>query len=85
LDRIPIEGKFDQGKRRFGLGLIMTKLSETSESAIALCFLVINLEKWLAAIFLCLFFKEQKFRLQDRVYSFLRRWLRGIPQVIPTP
>jgi hypothetical protein len=60
LDRIPIEGKFGQGKRRFGLGRLMTKLASTSETAIVLCFLVMNLEKWLAAIFLCLFFKEQQ-------------------------
>jgi transposase, IS5 family len=60
LDRIPIEGKFGQGKRRFGLGRLMTKLACTSETAIALCFLVMNLEKWLKAIFLCLFFKERK-------------------------
>jgi len=60
LDRIPIEGKFGQGKRRFGIGRLMTKLASTGETAIALCFLVMNLEKWLAAIFLCLFFKEPK-------------------------
>lgn len=60
LDRIPIEGKFGQGKRRFSLGRLMTKLACTSETAIALCFLVMNLEKWLKAIFLCLFFKERK-------------------------
>jgi hypothetical protein len=58
LDRIPIEGKFGQGKRRYGLGRIMTKLSATSETAIELCFLVMNLHRWLAAIFLRLFFKE---------------------------
>jgi len=37
----------------------MTKLASTSETAIALCFLVMNLETWLAAIFLRLFFKER--------------------------
>jgi transposase, IS5 family len=60
IDRIPIEGKFGQGKRKYGIGRLMTKLSETSETAISLCFLVMNLERWLAAIFLRLFFKEQK-------------------------
>lgn len=50
LDRIPIEGKFGQGKRRFSLSKIMCKLAETSESAIAIAFLVLNLEKWLSAI-----------------------------------
>ena len=59
-DRIPIEGKFGQAKRRYGINRVMTKLASTSETAIALCFLVMNLERWLAAIFLCLFFKEQK-------------------------
>jgi len=55
LDRIPIEGKFGLGKRRYGLNRIMTKLSFTSKTAIALTFLVMNLEKWLKAIFLFLF------------------------------
>jgi transposase, IS5 family len=50
LDRIPIEGKFGQGKRRFSLSKIMCKLAETSSSAIAIAFLVLNLEKWLTAI-----------------------------------
>lgn len=43
--RIPVEGKFGQGKRRFGLGLIMKKLEITSVSAISLAFIVMNLEK----------------------------------------
>lgn len=75
LDRIPIEGKFGQGKRRFSIGRLMTKLASTSETAIALCFLVMNLEKWLAAIFLCLYFKEQKLRLQNNWNSC---WLRSL-------
>ena len=45
IDRIPIEGKFGQAKRRYSLGLIMTKLKETSQCAIALVFLVMNLQK----------------------------------------
>jgi hypothetical protein len=49
LDRIPIEGKFGQGKRRFSLSKIMCKLADTSASAIAIAFLVLNLEKWLSA------------------------------------
>ena len=50
LDRIPIEGKFGQGKRRFSLSKIMCKLADTSATAIAMVFLVMNLEKWLSAI-----------------------------------
>ena len=57
IDRIPIEGKFGQGKRRFSLSRIMCKLSKTSETAIAVVFLVMKLEKWLRVMplqFFCL-------------------------------
>lgn len=46
-----IEGKFGQGKRRFSLGRVMTKLAHTSESAIAISFLVMNLEQLLRQFF----------------------------------
>jgi len=49
-ERVLIEGKFGQGKRRFGLGRIMSKLSSTSETSIGLVFLVMNIERWLKAI-----------------------------------
>lgn len=74
LDRIPIEGKFGQGKRWYGIGRLMTKLARTSETAIALCFLVMNLEKWLAAIFLCLFFKERKSLFASYVSNIFGHW-----------
>jgi hypothetical protein len=45
--RIPIEGKFGQGKRRFSLDRIMSKLAVTSGSTISVIFLVMNLEKLL--------------------------------------
>ncbi len=50
IDRIPVEGKFGQGKRRFGLGLIKTKLIKTAVSSISLAFIVMNLEKILKNI-----------------------------------
>ena len=56
-DRIAIEGKFGQGKRRFTLGRIMAKLAKTSEATIAISFIVMNLEKILSIVFyllLCL-------------------------------
>ena len=55
LDRIPIEGKFGQGKRRFGLARIMAKRSRTCETVIALTFIVMKLEKWLKQLLLSLF------------------------------
>ena len=75
LDRIPIEGKFGQGKRRFSIGRLMTKLASTSETAIVLCFLVMNLEKWLRAISLCLYVKELKSRMHNNCNSC---WLQSL-------
>lgn len=49
-DRNAVEGKFGQGKRRFSLGRIMTKLAGTSEVSILISFIVMNLEKILAGI-----------------------------------
>ena len=71
IDRIPIEGKFGQGKRKYGIGRLMTKLAETSETAISICFLVMNLERWLSAILLRLIFKEQKIVVGMKNYIFL--------------
>ena len=52
--RQAIEGKFGQGKRRFGLNLVMTKLDNTSGTAIAITFLVMNLCTWWRRVF-CVF------------------------------
>jgi hypothetical protein len=48
--RMAIEGKFGQGKRRFGLGRLMAKLAGTSEVMIQVSFLVMNLEHLLCRI-----------------------------------
>jgi IS5 family transposase len=63
IDRIAIEGKFGQAKRRYSLNRIMTKLNDTSKTAIVMSFLVMNLERWLKAIFSSLF------RLIHRLYG----------------
>jgi transposase, IS5 family len=54
-ERNAIEGKFGQGKRRFGLSKIMAKLQQTSETTIAMSFLVMNLVK-LRELYFFLFF-----------------------------
>ena len=54
-NRVSIEGKFGQGKRRFNLGRIMSKGSDTSACRIVMIFLVMNLMKWLKVIFYALF------------------------------
>ena len=50
IDRISIEGKFGQGKRRFSLARIMAKLAGTSEVVIMISFIVMNLEKILSTL-----------------------------------
>lgn len=72
IDRIPIEGKFGQGKRRFGLGRIMAKLSQTSETVMGIIFIVMNLEKWLKNLFFVLVFRLRQ------VSNLFRKGLYGI-------
>ena len=55
LDRIPIEGKFGNSKRRGTLARIMAKLSHTSESAIHVGLVVLNLQTWLRKTLICLY------------------------------
>ena len=73
--RNSIEGKFGQGKRRFSLGRVMAKLSHTSQTAIAISFLVMNLSIHLSRLFyafLCQFFKTVPFLqfLITKSYNF---------------
>ena len=49
--RNSLEGKFGQGKRRFSLERVMAKLPNTSETAIAITFLVMNLSTALRRFF----------------------------------
>jgi len=80
-DRNAIEGKFGQGKRRFSLSRVMAKLAKTSEVAIMVSFMVMNLEKILSA---CLYFllyllcQIQTFRQEYRLNAHNRSWLRKI-------
>jgi hypothetical protein len=55
--RNTIEGKFGQGKRRYSLNRVMAKLPSTSETAIAITFLVMNLAALLRQVF-CLFLSQ---------------------------
>jgi len=47
-----IEGKFGEGKRRYGLGLVMAKTQRTSESWIAMVIFVMNIARSLRDLFL---------------------------------
>lgn len=44
--RNAIEGKFGQCKRRFGLGRVMARRKDCSETAIVMAFIVANLVRW---------------------------------------
>lgn len=50
-ERNAIEGKFGEGKRRYGLSRVTTRLKETSEIQIHLSILVMNLQKILRDLF----------------------------------
>jgi transposase, IS5 family len=68
-----IEGKFGQAKRRFSLNRVMTKLSHTSKTTIAITFLVMNLCSYLLQLFtafLCLFLKYEPF-----LHIYIRNFL----------
>jgi hypothetical protein len=69
--RNAIEGKFGQAKRRFSLNLVMTKLPETSETSIAITFLVVNLcrlLRQLLSLFLSLFLNNITNKLNCQHY-----------------
>ena len=50
-----VEGKFGEGKRFYRLGRVMTRLQGTSEVAIHMTFLVMNLQKRLRDLLLFIF------------------------------
>ena len=64
--RIPVEGAFGVAKRRYSLGLIMTRLQETSGSVITMQFLVMNLAYRLRFIFAL--FSKSGISLKERLY-----------------
>ena len=45
VDRIEVERKFSLAKRKFGLGLIRTKLEDTTKSSILLAIIAMNVDK----------------------------------------
>jgi hypothetical protein len=77
--RNAIEGKFGQGKRRFSLSRVMVKLFNTSQTAIAITFLVMNLSTWLRRVFcafLCRFPKTTPFSPSLIIKNYLWAHLR---------
>jgi hypothetical protein len=56
-ERVMVEGKFGEGKRKYQLGLVKAKRSDTSESWIGSVFFVMNIAHLLRVIFLSFFEK----------------------------
>lgn len=69
LDRNCSEGKFGEGKRRYGLNLIKAKLQETSETVIIMNLIVMNLAHLYRGLFV--FFSKSVFRAYMRTFLLL--------------
>jgi len=78
--RNQVEGKFGVGKRRFSLARVMAKLAPTAETAIAVTFLVMNLEQVLRHL-LCVFFAVVRFQGMFPFHRSQWHW-RNSPFVI---
>jgi hypothetical protein len=71
-ERIEVERKFSQAKGSFGLGMIRARLKETSQTAIALSILMLNIAH-IERVLLTLFFKfilawQKRLLLQNIAY-----------------
>lgn len=66
-DRNCSEGKFGEGKRRYGLALIKAKLKETSETVIIMNLIVMNLARVQRGLFVC--FSKSIFRVLRAIIS----------------
>ena len=62
-ERNVVEGKFGNGKRKLGLGLIMAKLKETTETMISMDIFVLNMEHYMRTciVLCCKILKMQEF------------------------
>jgi hypothetical protein len=80
--RNTVEGKFGQGKRRFGLGRVMARLASTSAAQISLSFLVMNLELALRQFFFSLVFACHRWA----IWTTATLWPRiAAPAHCPSP
>ena len=74
-DRIPVEGKFGNAKRKGSLSRIMAKLNQTAETVIHLGIIVLNLDKYLREVLFWLlirwqFFLNKRINMKSRVEMY---------------
>ena len=84
-DRNAVEGKLGQLKRRFGLDRILTRLTETSESAIAAAFFVSNLLKWEARVLFAFILSGWQQRCLPLTAVFVQTMFESIRKNFPMP
>ena len=84
IDRIAVEGKFGQGKRRFSLARIMAKLAGTSEAVIMISFMVMNLEKILSSGLIFLFYAWQSLQISLRKCIVCECNMNSMPKIAST-
>ena len=68
--RSQVEGVFGLGKRKYGLGLVMTKRTDTSENWIGMVYLIMNIARLLRVIF-CSIFKKANILLKKKTEKTL--------------
>ena len=71
IDRIEVERKFSHAKGSYGLGLIRTKLKNTSQTAIALTILALNIA------LIVRFFRSLFYELLKLVYEPMK-WMQNL-------
>jgi hypothetical protein len=84
-----VEGKFGEGKRRYGLNLIRTKLKETSETKIAMSFFVMNLmtllRRVLRGLFWHFFQKQLKMRIINQYILYIKDKIKSLTHNLMLP
>jgi hypothetical protein len=71
IDRVAVEGKFGEAKRKYGWSRIMAKLSDTSESVIGITVLVMNLERKLRLLLANFIWKFNRIFSQRIYYNLV--------------
>lgn len=75
-DRIEVERKFALCKHKYGLGLVTTKLDETTRHSIVLSVLVMNVDRILATSLRQIsILKFSRNKLQKFLQEYINKWL----------
>ena len=70
-DRIEVERKFSLAKRKFGLGLLLTKREDTTKASIALSVITMNIDRLAAMLLRLLKFTLSFFIFDNRKLKVL--------------